>query len=1668
MLVHHPRLAVALALLPLLAWASPLLRRVVLNAAAALALLVLAGLWTAARDARLGRSELARLRDRSGFFLTEADARRVAARHGAPVRQFPLSSTAYWERLGTLRRKETAPARTPQYIANPQIQASLDDLVAFVARDFVASWFAHISSDPEPAFVGQVKLALHHVLAELKMRIDRVDMAQLIVARVAPALAAHARDMSAAEKMLRAERRQKTPIGQDELDNLLARYYRPKGGLHPAVFVNRDLANKPERSSRLELEHLRSRIKPIVPLLLQRSDSGSRVLVTLLREILVCRILQPVSEMLSDPDYWSQTFGSLAETLIQQEQSLGRKFGDAYSREDTQDAIGFEPGRTGVHGAPNVEELVKKLMASTTVGDASRIREQISDTLKRKRAEIVGFDKDDIFNGMQVASIREYIGQLQDAQKRADKHIASLSRDKSKRSHLNDAESAGLARPPFSKVLEDAQMLTFFSDYMSTTARLRLIVFFMRAQDALRRLGISDFNPRELEATISTQAALSESADFMTVCSDIHTLCKDYFVRDAPSRIGDVSPATTRGLQALGEVLSHGNETQSREALFSQGDLRFLLQAVRETYEAMERDDYPSFLKSPAYARMANALLAESTSQPRPSAASNLTPAQPGTPSASQGASKPGEDSPMLPPRTSHEAEWSSLDMIAAAPGDADAADPPEDSQRRIRGRSLFGSVFKGMLKSPQKPPITGSQATAAVAQSTQAASAAPVVLPAPTASDVTEEHRPTLIMPARPDGSSSLEGDLHVAANVDDGQFAAQSRKRSSWLFGDDRLFGSREDVSKDAKRTDSADLPQQQGSLTTGGAAASVNRRHSNPGIPPSATAAPDPLAQQEVETGKSGFMKRPARTRGRNEASTLERAGYGLAVPEQHRLSGGRARSSSLDTGRTPEFVVTEAQVDQVDRSNHRLSSGSTRSSAGASGLAFIGAASSASSSAHNLTPFAVSVTNSVPVPTQPRAVLGSRAAQLPLRSDGSVPAGGSLSPDGRQPRQRRATSPMSAQLVDDTVRYNSDDPSGDGGADSEPEGAQFFQVGGGQLGDDDDDDDARMLLGEASILTLSGVPRSRNELLARFRNDQDILPTMIAIPLRVMQINDDLAALRGELDENMRQRAALDASPRRSLHDLAAPAASSDRTNDASSQSRQAKLLHFAGLGIEEAMKRLLAEKRRFELDELDNVIMPERVSISVGESQTASSDDGKDFAIYPVQVQRVNVDGVVSGWYVMRRYREFWSLHATLRARYPSIVMQYDMPGKMLNNIIKLRKQTLEMRRTALEKYLQNLSRHVEICRTVEFRQFLCHPNISRLLFSNEGSDHPMRRSLLKNIFQTVDGGIDSFRQKLRVPPSLHTQSTLQHQQDPQHQHHDVHFDQPVHHQHEHLQPIELRQMQQEQDRQAQLQLRQQPQQQLSMHQSFSQSAHTADAGLSGSLVQPLSQSQTSACSFLSDPGAGYGTPPAAFSAAFPSGASPPFVGGGQTRFAGIYGAQVAAEGSSSSLPLSMAGSEAGPAQTSATDAMIDLFIELFELKEKNNWLRRQAVVIFLQQLFGGTVERRVNESLRWAVSEDNTAYVLSSVLNMFWPKGVWNPQFGPPRTAEAKRRTFTDTQSKLAMLLPEYVGGMVGRQNARRGALRWCGLFQNRLLNQHLIYTLLDDILGALFPEAVK
>lgn len=50
--------------------------------------------------------------------------------------------------------------------------------------------------------------------------------------------------------------------------------------------------------------------------------------------------------------------------------------------------------------------------------------------------------------------------------------------------------------------------------------------------------------------------------------------------------------------------------------------------------------------------------------------------------------------------------------------------------------------------------------------------------------------------------------------------------------------------------------------------------------------------------------------------------------------------------------------------------------------------------------------------------------------------------------------------------------------------------------------------------------------------------------------------------------------------------------------------------------------------------------------------------------------------------------------------------------------------------------------------------------------------------------------------------------------------------------------------------------------------------------------------------------------------------------------------------------------------TAFTAPLCDFFVELFGLEASNNWLRRQAVLIVMQQVLGGTIERCVVASAR--------------------------------------------------------------------------------------------------------
>ncbi|OAX40073.1 hypothetical protein K503DRAFT_768931 [Rhizopogon vinicolor AM-OR11-026] len=155
----------------------------------------------------------------------------------------------------------------------------------------------------------------------------------------------------------------------------------------------------------------------------------------------------------------------------------------------------------------------------------------------------------------------------------------------------------------------------------------------------------------------------------------------------------------------------------------------------------------------------------------------------------------------------------------------------------------------------------------------------------------------------------------------------------------------------------------------------------------------------------------------------------------------------------------------------------------------------------------------------------------------------------------------------------------------------------------------------------------------------------------------------------------------------------------------------------------------------------------------------------------------------------------------------------------------------------------------------------------------------------------------------------------------------------------------------------------------------------------------------------------------------------------------------------------------GETSTSTFSAPIcDLLLAIFELNKKNNWLRRQAIVIILQQVLGGTIERQIRQSIKSLFEESRIIPVLNLFKGSLWPGGKLKPP-GQPRSAEEIMRSRDEANRKLSALVPDLAANMIGRSNARRGARRIFAVLQNRRLNQHIAYTIMDEVVAAMFPE---
>ncbi|KAF9920674.1 Intermediate filament protein [Linnemannia zychae] len=1664
-----------------------------------------------------------------------------------------------WAKIERQRRQEQAAKyRTPIADTMPQFSEAVDQIIELIIRDYVATWMRAIT--PEVVLQQHIEELLRIVLIRLKSRVMDLDLTQLLVTRLVPKVTAHVNDFRKAEMALRGNSLERSLTESDELDILVASKFR-NGKLHRALSTS--ISTKATEEA-----YLRTVVQTILPTLLPKNEVRSEILRHLLRELLVGAVLRPVLDLLSDPDYWNQNVDLYTGKAIR-EQNMVKKLREALNQHtDSLDADSrIIDNPTDPHGTGadlySFEGFLKMIKRCDSLLDVRRIRNTIITQIRKKNAQIQGRDKDDFVNGRRVEEISIYINRLNQAKRHAENRIEQLggpaypkrrTRDytpevkngpslikletiltnpaglsyfmefQDRRENMNELQfwllidTLNIKEDPASKdsklesestgsLSSDEHMLISTKTNMSTpsstlskghTAKAFEPLTPTSAQ-SIRTKGSSVYSPPAGSIRDSRKSSIATFIDVTdTLREDVRMIYDTYFADTAPRPV-DVDHSLIKvfrdfALYDTSSLLSNNDaEAKAQEEAKAANVKRQLLVAQRQVFEQMLNKDYPEFVKSDLYFKflttyqnsLAEQNEEESRINPKPSPAQR-TSTGPAILSAIGLASPSNRrESPDSIKRSS---TGSFLDIF----GLGRDKDKEREGPRRIE--TTIGNLRPGFLSpnnarsktknsSSVRPFDTGSGPN-------QSTNQRPIEATPKKSLDIpsTTSHIPTSL--GRTRSLSSISNPEIPVRSVHSSQSSPAHRMSSSTM---------------EHGRDNSLDLTDTEAlskSITEDG----------NPALQNSLIMEFQEQEEEDYDGAISGGLAIPRMPKKR--ANVIDRMEAALSSIMENQ----DGHHEDLSAG----MKEKESDPMRVDPTDPAFSTARNDQSGGAALMEW--GKSKEKSSRKHFKEKSLETGRTVRVKSRE----SSEAGRTPM----------SMLFESEKPKLMSDLQPEKSPSVSQISTVFSDN--GDG---------------------DENKLHGRDSLDGLSTTTIEVLKSPKPKQVTESINDsvQDNVhlaaPGDLLLATRIKKLEQEIEMLRKQeaIVETLIQKA------------------------EQKGRQDELRILKKSKSALRREILSMEYQKTQYEVQEEENMIMPGRSTINIT-SSTVGHDGSKEFALYVIEVHQLAQDGsFASGWVIARRYSEFFALHQQLKEKFSSIVRQYELPGK--RGFLKLQKSFVEGRRIGLERYLQSLVRHIEICQSQELRAFLSQENVALPQFSAStpaladylpfSTDHDKGKSdggessvpstpsnqhffeqlfhsatsplhspiasrepsknllqstsamvgdgsdqgaldasvnqsegFMKHIYQTVSEGLDdmfsggpptvlgnitkqlgnqmmqfsiededektgalstgtgsvrrrhgshgeSGSAKLHFEPGTSEGLGPLAQQPPQrpslqriHSNRSRRLSSPdPHTQHQKLQIQRQKQQHQQHNRQSSFQ----EQQQLAHQQQ---------------LQQQLAQQQQS-----------------------------------QTR------PVVESEG-----------------VTMFTEPLCDLFIELFELKEKNNWLRRQAVVIILQQVLGGTIERKLRDTIKGYVEENMLTFYVTKLRDSLWPPtpslptsisltglsggfeiidhdfgrspamspkpgssspgGVSSPGDSvgtpPPGTAASKKPVRTPEQKaltkdqanrKLSAFLPELLGNMVGQQNARRGARRVFAAFQNRRLNQQLVYTALDEVIAAIWPE---
>ena len=378
----------------------------------------------------------------------------------------------------------------------------------------------------------------------------------------------------------------------------------------------------------------------------------------------------------------------------------------------------------------------------------------------------------------------------------------------------------------------------------------------------------------------------------------------------------------------------------------------------------------------------------------------------------------------------------------------------------------------------------------------------------------------------------------------------------------------------------------------------------------------------------------------------------------------------------------------------------------------------------------------------------------------------------------------------------------------------------------------------------------------------------------------------------------------------------------------------RILRKSKASLQREIQRKELQRQQYIVQESDNSLYG-RATVYIQSIMVGAEEDGKEYAMYVIEVRRRAGDQMPAAtWVVSRRYSEFHDLNKRLRAKFPE-VRNLEFPRRQM--MLKLQKDFLHKRRLGLEKYLRELLLIPAVCRSRELRAFLSQASINPAdALKNQ---NPNSNDFVTRIYNSVADGMEEFLGNIPVLDQLSVAG-----------------------------------------------------------QNLISAATTQLASTNG--AQPGSL------------------------------ASSGVLVAGESN----HDAEAEAE------LLAFENKELEP----FVKPICDLFLETFELNRENNWLRGRAVVVVLHQLLGGTIERKVRESLNDLLSENNIVKYVDSLKDSMWPDG--RMKAGVERTSQDKEKSRKAASDVLSTLVPELASSVVGRQNAQLAAKKLEGTINNSRL----------------------